>query len=1565
MPDEKSTQVILNNKYDWDTWIQSIKTLARQYHVWEYVNPDSTTATPKEPDIPDIQDSDNTATLERKKMVYLRDQRLWNEATKGIDHVLRAINKSVPKKHHGYYANLDEPTPRAIITALQARLKPDEDDYCQVIRKRFEALMNPNRSTNINQWIDDWVLTYTQAINVGLPGITTNRQYIYDFIRVAGRSFEVYRDMALIRFRDKKTDMFDVADDFRDYLELRGVSSTKSSFATFKGETDSPSNSNSSGNKRGRSSSPPTCVCGDQHWFRNCPYLIESKRPQGWRPDPVKQAQVDQPKPQKIRTGIQRAQEAEAGGQGQQQGGGVNQGLSATRLSAQSATCLPTKQSTSFSTNTGYELANSFIWDSGADTHIGNDRSRFGTYQHAPDGELLRAGDSYLPILGYGTISLRADGINGERHTITLNNAAHIPGFHTNVVSAFVAKASNVFQNGRLNILEYGDGRPFCKLHDIHRQSVIEYNPISEADHAAFATKRTQKSAMPVSSTSDITTWHRRFGHLNYEAVGHLPETATGINISGDSRPAVCESCALSKITSQISRRPIRKEGTKPFQTLHMDIMQLSNGFNSSSWFTHAHDEVTRWSIGVDHAQKNGMITALFVEIDYINAHYLNQIKFIHTDQDPTFLGAKFMAELNKRSIKLITTVRYTAEQNPISERTGRTIAERARADRIDAKFPEDLWPEIYHITIRKMNLAPFRQPDDSWKSPYNLLMTHLGKQNIEPNVGSERMMGSRAYVKIPKELMARTSKLASRAWIGYLLGAEGTNIYRVWIPSKREVISVRDVIIDETVRYDPNQPFLEDSLATTSPEPSPTMDSTINTSALGIDEPNARRQALDEMLEGVPQPHEALQSGDPTLGSELKNEAQPDITSSLLPTPDATPEPIWGGEGDHDDASNQLHQELSDGSELSPFSGSNEATIGLAGPSNIPNHETPGLPRTFDNDNQHPEEAESSPSRPGYGPAPIPSREIISDITTDNTVSGKRIRKPSDRRAAYQAQLETTNLNHLTPVYNAFSAGQVTNRLVEKRLHRDDLPAPPQNRNEMLRHQYKDEFIAAEATELSAQQSRGTFKKVPRSKTRKRPLPLRWVYDYKFDNSGYLINFKSRLCVRGDQQEATHEETRASTLAARTFRTLMALTAQFDLETQQWDAVNAFLNSKLDEIVYVGNPPGYDDPHNILILILALYGLRRSPRLWQLEFTKSLVEFGLQPVPEDPCLLTTPNIIVMFYVDDIIAVYHRRHQQEVDDLFNRIQHRYKLRNMGEASWFLGIRILRDRSSRKLWLCQDSYIDKIVNRFHLSDRSPPATPLAGAQSIQTPNTEDVAGPQRIYGYQQRIGSILYAAIITRPDIAFACSQLSRFLLNPGQKHVDAADRVIAYLAGTKHYGIEYGQHRTISPSGEIFICSSDAAFADNPDRKSTEGYHCTLFGGSIDWRSGKQRTVTTSSTEAELLSLSEAAKQLAWWKRLFQAIDFNPEHTLHLKCDNQQTIGLIMKEEPPLSTRLRHVDIHRHWLRQEAQAKRAHIDWVPTNSMTADGLTKALPSQRHEVFIRILGLRDIHHVILA
>ena len=139
----------------------------------------------------------------------------------------------------------------------------------------------------------------------------------------------------------------------------------------------------------------------------------------------------------------------------------------------------------------------------------------------------------------------------------------------------------------------------------------------------------------------------------------------------------------------------------------------------------------------------------------------------------------------------------------------------------------------------------------------------------------------------------------------------------------------------------------------------------------------------------------------------------------------------------------------------------------------------------------------------------------------------------------------------------------------------------------------------------------RGTFQVVdwPISKP---VIPLKWVFTYKFDENGNLNKYKGRICVRGDLQPVSHEENRAATLALRVFRMLMALVAAFDLETDQLDAINAFLNSPLDEEVYVRIPDGFKQPEKVWLLNQALYGLRKAPHLWQEEFTQTLHSIDL-----------------------------------------------------------------------------------------------------------------------------------------------------------------------------------------------------------------------------------------------------------------------------------------------------------------------------------------------------------------
>lgn len=209
--------------------------------------------------------------------------------------------------------------------------------------------------------------------------------------------------------------------------------------------------------------------------------------------------------------------------------------------------------------------------------------------------------------------------------------------------------------------------------------------------------------------------------------------------------------------------------------------------------------------------------------------------------------------------------------------------------------------------------------------------------------------------------------------------------------------------------------------------------------------------------------------------------------------------------------------------------------------------------------------------------------------------------------------------------------------------------------------------------------------------------------------------------------------------------------------------------------------------------------------------------------------------------------------------------------------------------------------------------------------------------------------------MTRPDVAKAVNELAKHTRNPSKSHFQQIRCVIQYLYTTRFHAIEYSP-----PKGgekDAFVCASDASFGDQEDRSNSEGYLVMLYGGPIDWRATKQRLVTTSTTEAELRAVTEAAKRPHVWKRVFKSIGYRPDRELSIHCDNKQTVLLLTAEE--FRTSLRHVDIYHHWLRQEVRAGRLRVEWVATKDMIADGLTKVLRGQQFLNWRQHQGLVDI------
>ncbi|KAM4064182.1 reverse transcriptase (RNA-dependent DNA polymerase) [Hirsutella rhossiliensis] len=249
------------------------------------------------------------------------------------------------------------------------------------------------------------------------------------------------------------------------------------------------------------------------------------------------------------------------------------------------------------------------------------------------------------------------------------------------------------------------------------------------------------------------------------------------------------------------------------------------------------------------------------------------------------------------------------------------------------------------------------------------------------------------------------------------------------------------------------------------------------------------------------------------------------------------------------------------------------------------------------------------------------------------------------------------------------------------------------------------------------------------------------------------------------------------------------------------------------------------------------------SPLLWYNEISQALKEAGIDRTDEEPCVFTNGKILALVYVDDILILNPRQEKKAVNDLVQHLQSKYDLREE-EFKWYLGIRAVRDRPNRKVYLCQDEYIEKIARKFKLSDLKlrVPSIPIA---TIPLVKYNGQATKEEIKAYQERVGSLMYIAVMTRPDIARAAAQLARFLTNPSPEHLEAANQCIRYLYSTR------------------FLAIVDASFGDDVEtRRSSQGYVMMLFNGPVIWKAGLQDTVTTSTTEAEILSLENNQGEL-------------------------------------------------------------------------------------------------------
>jgi Reverse transcriptase (RNA-dependent DNA polymerase) len=315
------------------------------------------------------------------------------------------------------------------------------------------------------------------------------------------------------------------------------------------------------------------------------------------------------------------------------------------------------------------------------------------------------------------------------------------------------------------------------------------------------------------------------------------------------------------------------------------------------------------------------------------------------------------------------------------------------------------------------------------------------------------------------------------------------------------------------------------------------------------------------------------------------------------------------------------------------------------------------------------------------------------------------------------------------------------------------------------------------------------------------------------------------------------------------------------------------------------------------------------------------------------------------------------KHAKDIADVKAQLSREFEMKDLGKLEYFLGMRISRGNGT--ISIDQSSYIHQILQRFGMETSKSVPTPFATGSRLLSadyaPGAETTeTGKDDIKRYQAMVGSLMYAMLCMRPDLAYAIQQLSQFNSNPTNAHFQAAKRVFRYLQGTQTTGLVYGKHNDGITRIQGYC---DADYAMDGDRKSISGCVFTLAGSPISYQAKKQTTVAQSTVESEYAAMAHAAKELIWLQYLLKDLGMSKYAPDVLFCDNQGAISLA--KNPMHHAKTKHVDVQLHFIRDHIEKGTFNVEYCPTDDMLADLMTKGLACDRHATLMGLMGTCEV------
>ncbi len=977
-----------------------------------------------------------------------------------------------------------------------------------------------------------------------------------------------------------------------------------------------------------------------------------------------------------------------------------------------------------------------------------------------------------------------------------------------------------------------------------------------------------------------------------------------------------CEDCEMSKaqrrpFAKNSSRLPAREPMNRLFVDLSGKIRNRGNGkvfkaLGSIQYVSVIVDEKSRFVVGklLKNKDSDSVVEHVKCFIRFGENQTGFKVKYIHSDGGGEYDNSKLKDFCRHRGIEIEITLPYTPQNNGIVEIKMRTIFSYARAMLYHAKLDYAFWPMAVFCAIYLIN---YRIVGDEGKSAFENFYL------VKPSIRHLRKFGCDCYVQIQ---VGHRFKLEPRAvkciFLGYAPQHDGAWIF--YHIEENKVIYSRDAVFEDRFTFGREK-------------------------GLRVDYSTVNPRYLDELLDDATSEENDVKENDRERLYDMRENKDSHKPEGNAQNNNAITTSIVSRESDHQ---NVYDEKDDDVEEIKRIEVDEEVSF---------RSDRDNVPERKDIDTEHKEQKENESSR------------ILRHVQRNEEKKAEKPKSRSNKKKPNQ-----TSVSSIISSAKRVKANYVGDDHAYL-AYTNDLP---RNYKEAMQRPDAEKWKEAIEVEMKNLQDNKVYEVVKReqaSQNDKNVLKTRWVFTIKMKDDGTIDKYKARFVACGYSQEygVDFEETFAPVGKYKTLRILLALTNILDYEIKQMDVVSAFLNAELNEVLFIEQPDGLTEGHDcVWKLKKAIYGTKQAPHEWNKEINKYLVSSGFKRLSTDTCVYSritkNGNYVFLFvFVDDIIIAYHRSDESEWSKYKNNLMNRYKMKDLGDVKWLLGMRVRRNREKKEILLDQQQYIAKKVDEFNMKDSKPCTTPEERGIVLNIPTDEELEKEQekvKDLPYRKLVGSMLYAAIGTRPDIAHAVQQISKYNNKYTTKHWLAGKRIIRYLnttneetclkysgvGGTRSVKLDDKDIRVNLPNISIdAYCDADWG-GDRDDRKSTTGWIIKLNNNTISWLVKKQQTVAISSAEAEYMAIASVAQEVIWIKQFLSELFYvSMDHLLN-KCvihtDNMSALAISKNDVH--HERTKHIDIKYHFIREGLTHKVYEINWISTTEQLADIFTKAI-----------------------